>query len=73
MLELENKSLKDANKALEIEVNSLAMELHNMRISQDADNEKPPEPEHELSEEAARKRLERICKRNTQGRLGLYM
>lgn len=62
MLELEKE-----NESLKNEVHTLTVELQNLRIS-----EVEPEPQVDVTEEAARKRLERICKRNSQGRLGLY-
>ena len=71
-LERENDMLKQEREALE-------MELRNLKIAQDSgdtphiqEGQQANDMDEPLSEEAARKRLERICKKNTQGHLGLY-
>ncbi len=72
-LENENLNLKHEKAALENELCQLTTELQNLKISQTSPDEpgKTDQPEMEVSEEAARKRLERACKRNSQGTLGL--
>lgn len=72
-LENENLNLKSQKEALENELCQVTTELQNLKISQTTpdDLNKIDHPEMEVSEEAARKRLERACKRNSQGTLGL--
>ena len=64
---------------LKQEREALEMELRNLKIAQDSgdtphiqEGQQAHDMDEPLSEEAARKRLERICKKNTQGHLGLY-
>lgn len=65
-LKLENEKLKQENATLNAELN-------NYKIGQEVEGNlggEPPAPEPEISDEALRKRLERICKKNSQGKLG---
>ena len=70
--------MQKENDMLRKEREALEMELRNLKITQDSGNIPmdtqglPNGMAEPLSEEAARKRLERICKKNTQGHLGLY-
>lgn len=73
-LERENQHLKAQNAKVQNENAQLSAELHNFRISQleTLDPTAPTTPpEVILSDEAARKRLERVCKKNSQGNLVL--
>lgn len=76
-LERENQQLKAENTKVQNENAQLSAELHNFRISQ-LETQDPTAPQDPLapqdvvlSDEAARKRLERFCKRNSQGNLVL--
>lgn len=64
----ENEELKAHNEKIQHDYDMACIELQNLRITQDG----PPgldetKEEGLVSEEAARKRLERMCKKNSQG------
>lgn len=64
--------LKIANDALTVERDALNVELMNLKASQTADETQDPgplAPEPTMTDEAARKRLERMCKKKTDGTL----
>ena len=73
----ENKVLKQEKLALEHQVAQLSLELSNLKLTQPGEHEVSQQPQapdtEEISEEAARKRLERLCKRNSQGMLCFHM
>ena len=69
-LQAENQALKSEKQALEHQLSQLNSEMQNMKISCEGPENSKDQPQEELSEEAARKRLERLCKRNSQGILG---
>ena len=71
MLELENQALKQEKHDLEYQLSQLNSEMQNMKITCEGANAPPDgQNQEEVSEEAVRKRLERLCKRNSQGILG---
>lgn len=69
LLQQRVSELEHENETLRAENVSLNAENSNMKASLDADP-KPEASEAGLTDEALRKRLERVCKRNRQGRLG---
>ena len=81
-LERENEKLKawyervrTENEKIQIENTELTAENHNLKLASGLIQAEPGEKpglETELSDEASRKRLERICKRNSQGFLGFF-
>ena len=66
-LQLDYSELTSVNQALEAENQSMKVELQNMKGTLDPSEEL--EEAEALSEDAARKRLERLCKRNKKGPL----
>ena len=67
-LKIDNTKLVSANQALEAENQSIKLELQNIKAVMEPDEEMHGGGE-QLSDEAARKRLERMCKRNKKGTL----
>ena len=72
ILEEENQTLKKEKESLEYQLSQVTTEMQNMRISCDGPDMSVDAEKHQedISEEAIRKRLERLCKRNSQGILG---
>ena len=65
--------VKSEKEKIQSEIDELTAENYNLKIANglvQVDSGDKPGVEPELSEEATRKRLERICKRNSQGFLG---
>ena len=66
----ENEKLKNANQKIQQEYDMVCIELQNLRVTQDGPGELENHDADKTglpSDEATRKRLERLCKKNAQG------